>query len=79
MPKFPIDAPVQRVTRALEQLGFTVVREGNHLAMQRQNPDGTTTPMSIPNHRTVKSSTLRTILNQAAIPREDFLRAYDKT
>ena len=44
MPKFPIDAPIERVIRALQILGFTLVREGNHIAMQHTNADGTTTP-----------------------------------
>ncbi len=77
MPKFPIDAPRDRVLRALAQLGFASVREGNHLALRRLNADGTETPMTIPNHRTIKSSTLRTILTQAGISREDFLAAYE--
>ena len=76
MTRFPADAPRERVLLALAVLGFRVVREGNHLALIRDNPDGTHTPMTIPNHRTIKGSTLRTILTQAGIPREDFLAAY---
>jgi predicted RNA binding protein YcfA (HicA-like mRNA interferase family) len=77
MPPFPVDAPIDRVRRALERLGFQVVREGNHISMVRQNADGTRTPLTIPNHRRLKGSTLRTILTQAQIPRDDFLTAYD--
>jgi predicted RNA binding protein YcfA (HicA-like mRNA interferase family) len=44
MSKFPIDAPVRKVINALEQLGFEKIREGNHIAMLRRNPDGTKTP-----------------------------------
>jgi predicted RNA binding protein YcfA (HicA-like mRNA interferase family) len=46
--------------------------------MERTNPDGTRTPLTVPNHRTIKSSTLRTILTQAAIQRDEFLGAYSK-
>ena len=77
MSKFPVDAPARDVMKALERLGFRLVREGNHIAMARKNPDGTQTPLTIPNHRTIKSSTLRTILTQSGISREDFLKAYN--
>jgi len=63
MPKFPVDAPKGKVIKALERLGFHMVRKGNHIAMLRQNEDGTDTPLTMPNHRTIKSSTLRTILS----------------
>ena len=76
MAKLPVDAPIRKVIKALERLGFRIVHEGNHIAMVRQNADGTRTPLTMPNHRTIKSSTLRTILSQAGISRDDFLKAY---
>lgn len=78
MPRFPVDAPLDRVVKAFEALGFKLVRTGNHIAMVRDNPDGTRTPLTMPNHRQIKASTLRTILAQSNISREDFLDAYDK-
>jgi len=55
------------------------MREKEHIAMIRENPDGTNTPLTIPNHQHLKSSTLRAICTQAGIPREDFLNAYEKS
>lgn len=65
MPKFPVDAPIRRVIKTFEHLGFHLVREGNHIAMARENPDGTRTPLTMPNHR-------------SGISRDEFLNAYEK-
>ncbi len=78
MPKFPVDAPMAQIVKAFEHLGFRIVREGNHISMVRDNPDGSRTPLTMPNHRTLKGSTLRTILTQAGIPRDEFLKAFEE-
>jgi hypothetical protein len=54
MPKFPVDVPKSRLLQALESLGFRMVREGNHIALERQNSDGSRTPLTMPNHRTMR-------------------------
>ncbi|MBM4429934.1 MAG: type II toxin-antitoxin system HicA family toxin [Chloroflexi bacterium] len=76
MTSFPVDAPSRKVVKALERLGFRIVREANHISMVRENPDGTRTPLTMPNHRRLKGSTLRTILTQAGIGRDEFMEAY---
>ena len=47
--------------------------------MVRDNADGSTTPLTLPNHPKLKASTLRTICTQAGIAREEFLDAYDRS
>lgn len=76
--KFPVDAPQRKVVKALENLGFKLVRKKEHISMIRGNPDGTKTPLTMPNHPRIKGSTLRTICTQAGISRDEFLRAYFK-
>lgn len=72
--KFPREAPKRRVIKTLEVLGFRTIRTGNHIAMIRDNLDGSKTPLTLPNHDKIKGSTLRVICRQAKITREEFLR-----
>lgn len=51
---------------------------GNHISMVRENPDGSKTPLTMPNHERIKGSTLRVICRQSRISREEFLKAYER-
>lgn len=46
--------------------------------MIRDNSDGTRTPLTMPNHPFIRSSTLRTICTQARMSRDEFLSAYSR-
>lgn len=76
MQRFPRDAPKEKVIITLKKLTFEIVREGNHIAMVRKNKDGTLTPLTLPNQNKIKASTLRIILNQSRISRQEFLDAF---
>ena len=76
MQRFPVDAQKNRVIRALERLGYRIIRERNHICMARENPDGSRSVLVLPNHRRIKGSTLRRICTQAGISRDAFLEVY---
>jgi len=78
MRNFPIDAPKRLVIEAFENLGFVVIREREHISLLRLNPDGTSTPMTLPNHGRIKGAALRRACTQGGITREEFLAVYDK-
>ena len=44
--------------------------------MIRENPDGTRTPLTMPNHARIKGATLRHVCTQAGTSRDEFLEAY---
>jgi hypothetical protein len=53
------------------------VREKEHIAMIRENHDGTKAPLTVPNHLTLKASTLPDNMHPEGIARKDFLKAYE--
>lgn len=75
MAKFPTDAPRKQALSAQRRLGFEIVREAEHISMVRENPDGTRTPLTIPNHKRIQGGTLRAVCTQCGMPRDEFLAA----
>ncbi|MBX2997601.1 MAG: type II toxin-antitoxin system HicA family toxin [Caldilineaceae bacterium] len=70
MPKLPIVSGREAI-RALERLGFVVVRQrGSHLVMRRGSSG-----CVVPNHGELKTGTLAGILKQAGISVDEFIAA----
>lgn len=62
----------QEVCAILEEHGFTRVRQrGSHIVMQRVTADGTTT-VPVPDHRELRTGTLRSIIRQSGLARDEF-------
>ena len=58
--------------RALQHLGFAVIRQrGSHIIMRRGSSG-----CIVPNHRELKTGTLAGLLKQAQIAPQEFLDAY---
>ena len=69
--KVPRDISGADTLRALERLGFSVVRQvGSHVRMAKADRH-----VTVPMHRALVVGTLQNILRQAGISLEDFLRA----
>lgn len=75
---FPKDVAKRKVLKIFDNLGFKIVRIGNHISMIRDNQDNSKTPLTMPNHNRIKGSTLRTICRQAGISRQEFLNIFGK-
>jgi len=62
----------REVCTILERHGFAEVRRrGSHMVMQRRTGSGTVT-VPVPDHREMKTCTLRSIIRQSGVSREAF-------
>jgi len=67
MPKFP-GLSGQDIVKALQKLGFEIVRQsGSHIVLKR-NHQGCV----VPNHKEVKVGTVNGVLRQAGISAQEF-------
>ncbi len=70
MPSLPRVSGAETI-RALERLGFVVVRQrGSHIVLRR-GANGCV----VPNHRELKTGTLAGLLKQAGVSAEQFIEA----
>ena len=76
-PKLPVVSGRQ-VVRALERIGYRVVRQrGSHIRLRDEtNPDHL--PLTVPDHKTVKPGLLRKILRDADLTVEEFVALYQR-
>ncbi|MBI4443507.1 MAG: type II toxin-antitoxin system HicA family toxin [Acidobacteria bacterium] len=71
MSKLPTDLSGQRLRKALERARFICTRQrGSHMVLRRAQPFAR---VVVPNHKTLRSGTLRQILNQAGLTVERLL------
>lgn len=70
MPNLPVISGGETV-RALQRLGFAVVRQrGSHIVL-RKGSQGCV----VPNHREIKIGTLAGLLNQSGVSIDEFINA----
>jgi predicted RNA binding protein YcfA (HicA-like mRNA interferase family) len=70
MPKLPVVSGAEAI-RALERLGFMVVRQrGSHIVLRRG-----ASGCVVPNHREIKPGTLAGVLKQAGVSGDEFAGA----
>ncbi len=62
----------QQVVAALRRVGYEVVRQrGSHMRM-RHPTDPRRQPVTVPEHREIKSGTLRAVIRDAGLSVEEF-------
>ncbi|GDX85469.1 hypothetical protein LBMAG43_15110 [Methylococcaceae bacterium] len=68
MPNFPIISGFEAV-RALQKLGFIVIRQKGSYIILRKGSQGCV----VPNHREIKMGTLAGLLKQAGVSADEFI------
>lgn len=68
-PSLPIVSGAEAI-RALQRLGFVVIRQrGSHIVLRRGSQG-----CVVPNHREIKTGTLAGLLKQAGVSVDEFIR-----
>ncbi len=75
MTKLPILSAHETI-KALNSIGFQVVsQKGSHIKMKRKN-DNETFTVIIPNYNEIPIGTLKSIIRQAGLSPEDFIKLF---
>lgn len=75
MPPVPLLRPAE-VVKAFEKLGWSIARQqGSHIILTKSGHSAT---LSVPKHDRVARGTLRSLIGQANITIEEFLRVVSK-
>jgi len=62
----------QEICEILSGHGFEIVRQrGSHIVMQKKSGTSTIT-VPVPNHREIKTGTLKSIIRQSKLPSSEF-------
>ena len=70
MSKLPRGLPANEVVRALEKAGFYIKRrKGSHVVLRRDEP---LAQVVVPDHKSIDTGTLASILDGAGLSIEDF-------
>lgn len=76
MAKLPTDLSGREVRTALERAGFVFRRQtGSHMILRRDEPHARAV---IPDHRQIRSGTLRRIIADVGLTIEQFLQLLDR-
>ncbi len=69
--KLPSDVSGRAMQKALERIGFVYQRQkGSHIVLRRDDPYAR---VIVPDHKELRSGTLRQILNEAGITVQQFM------
>ena len=71
MTKLPADLSGQDLIKTLKRVGFAIQRQrGSHIILRRESPPAR---VVVPNHKTIRMDTLRTILHEANLTVDQLL------
>ena len=67
----------KEVVKALKKIGYEIDHQtGSHIILRHKNPPHRR--LTIPNHKEIARGTLRAIIRQAGLTREEFLKLLEK-